>query len=1306
MDHDNPAENSVVNQSGGVDLKAEKVSIGGDVVGRDKAITAGTYIEHATFVTPAPTTAAAGEPPAPGAPPFKGLQYFDEADADLFFGRELLTAKLVGHLRDNRFLAIVVGASGSGKSSVVRAGIMPALERGAPLADGTLPPAGSGRWPIHVITPTSHPLESLAASLTRDSESVTATTTLIDDMTRDPRSLHLAVRKTLNRADASGHLHGDRLLLIVDQFEELFTLCRDEPERKAFVDNLMTAVAPETDGPTIVVIALRADFYAYCAQYAKLREALSTSQEYIGPMGGDELRRAIEEPAKRGRWEFEPGLVDLIVRDVGDEPGALPLLSHALLATWERRQGRRLTLQGYEASGGVRGAIAKTAETVFSQLNPDQQAIARNIFLRLVELGDGVPDTRRRAALTELVSHPEDLPAIQAVLKVLVDARLITTGEGTVEVAHEALIRGWGRLARWMEADREFRIWHERLRAAIDQWQASGRDDGALLRGTPLAEAAKWQAEREMSLSQAEQAFVRASTDLRVRERAARERLRRRIMAGAVTAAIVLAIVAGVAVVQWQRAEEQRQIAQTRQWAVQAELERSASNGSWTRAALLAVESLRRSDNLEASIALFSVLDRLARPVTRIELAGPVNAIAFSSHNRLMVSGYGRIDQGLGGAVVSDAATGAEVTRLKYDGRVYAVTFSPNGEWVVSGNDDGTARVWNPATGWEITRMAHAGPVNAVDVSPDGRRVASGYGRPGEKTGGVVIWDAATGVEVTRIEQSYAVMSVAFSPDGRWIVLKDENGSRSVWEAATGRESPQTAQMDGLTAVAFSHYGAWLAIGDRRGRLVVRDLTTRREVTWDAHAGPIWNLTVSPDDRWLASGSDDFKVRVWNVPATLSANGEVGVEVARMVHDGRVDSAAFSPDGHWLLTRRGNVARVWEAGTGREVARIEHDGLTTTAFSPDGQSVASAGSDGMVRLWDVSGMLNRGAAIGRPVSRIAEDRNRIDALAISLDGRRALVGGDDGRVRLWNVPSGPGADATFRQEVARMKGAVRVVALSPDGKWEVAGSQDGTLAVWEIATGREAAQIKHGWEANTVAFSPDGRAAVSGAGDGTVLVWEIATGKPVARMDHGWEVNSVVFSADGRRVVSASRNGTVRVWDAATGEPVSSIVLGAQFTTMALSPEGGRLASGRHDGTVQVWESATGREVSRMKQLGEVISVAFSPDGQWVVSSGQVDVSSFQQDGTARVWEAATGREVARIQHQGWADAAGFSPDGRWVTTITYDTALMWWWKPVDLIAQVCSYLTRNFTRQEWRQYIGDDPYRTTCPNLPAGAEQ
>ena len=448
-------------------------------------------IEGLSFDFPPLRTKFTGaEAVTPGEPPFKGLQYFDEADSDLFFGRELLTAKLVNRLHrlpsplegegsGVRFLSVIIGASGSGKSSLVRAGLIPALKKGETLPDGTKPPQGSADWKVHVITPTIHPLQALATELTRGSESVTATATLMDDLIQDPRSLSLF----LARQNPKQHT-----LLVLDQFEELFTLCRDEFEREAFIDNLLTTLN-QSEGNITLILTLRADFYAHLAQYPELREAVAKQQEYIGPMTMEELRRAMEEPARRGHWAFEPGLVDLILRDVGDEPGALPLLSHALLETWKRRAGHTLTLKGYADAGGVRGAIAHTAESVYQNLSPEEQTIARNIFLRLTELGEGTEDTRRRASFDELVSHIENADEARSVLNTLAEARLVTLGEDTAEVAHEALIREWPTLREWLNQDRESLRLHRHLTEAVHEWELLEHDAGALYRSSHLAQA-------------------------------------------------------------------------------------------------------------------------------------------------------------------------------------------------------------------------------------------------------------------------------------------------------------------------------------------------------------------------------------------------------------------------------------------------------------------------------------------------------------------------------------------------------------------------------------------------------------------------------------------------------------------------------------------------------------------------------------------------------------------------------------------------------------------------------------------------
>lgn len=496
-------------------LVSGEISIGGDINRSVVIIGSGNKVELTSEALSLlkPEIKSEDAAAVEGEPPYMGLHYFDTSDAALFYGREALTRELADRVSKENFLAIV-GASGSGKSSVARAGLIPAWKK------------ENEKGAVHVITPTAHPLESLAASLTRNSESVTATSTLMDDMGKDSRSLRLFIKKLLSSSGKAS------LLLVIDQFEETFTLCKDIPERKAFIENLLS-LAEEENNVARVVITLRADFYHQCFEYEVLRLTLEKHQANIGTMTQTELREAITQPAQNNGWDFQPGLVDLILQDVGTEPGALPLLSHALLETWKRRQGHTLTLQGYADAGGVKKAITQTAESVYDKFSPTEKIIARNIFLRLTELGEGVQDTRRRVKMDELGKQAE----LEKVFKTLTDARLVTTEQDSAEVAHEALIREWGTLRKWLDEDRESLRLHRHLTESAEEWQRRGRDAGELYRSARLIQLQEWVKKHDDILSPLENEFVKASQNVK-----SQELLRRTALASALVMLLLLAI--------------------------------------------------------------------------------------------------------------------------------------------------------------------------------------------------------------------------------------------------------------------------------------------------------------------------------------------------------------------------------------------------------------------------------------------------------------------------------------------------------------------------------------------------------------------------------------------------------------------------------------------------------------------------------------------------------------------------------------------------------------------------------------------
>ncbi|MBV7326916.1 WD40 repeat domain-containing protein [Chloroflexi bacterium TSY] len=787
--------------------------------------------------------------PAPGDSPYKGLRFFDQDDADLFFGRELLTAKLVGHLREHRFLT-VVGASGSGKSSVVRAGVIPALKRDAPLADGTRPPDGCTNWVVRVITPKAHPLRELAVALSQDTSRMKST--VLDSLSNNVRSLDLEVRQVLQQTSAN------RLLLVVDQFEELFTQCRNQKERQAFVDNLLTAAILEENGPTIVILTLRADFYAHCAEFDGLREALAKRQEYIGPMTSGELRQAIEEPAQRTGWAFEAGLVDLLLQDVGDEPGALPLLSHALLETWKRRQGRTLVFEGYTESGRVQGAIARTAETIFNQLETEQQAIARNIFLRLTELGKGTQDTRRRTALTDLIPESDKASDAEKVLTILADARLITTEQENAEVAHEALIREWPLLHTWLNEDREALQTHRRLTDMAKQWANHNQDSGFLYQGVRLAETKEWAKEHGEEMNALERKFLTASQTA--------QRLSAILKFGGIVAIVTLAIVAFMIYLGRERrvasALERQEIAVTQTAIVErgkatAAFAKQEADAKATIEVQATAESIQRqAAQRQSKISLARQL--ASQSLTSIETNRSIElslllAIESAGASIKAEKSIPQVYQALHQAIIA-----GPTKFFRHESGVESVVFSPDGSRLATASSDNTARIWDSESGEQLALLQHESGVEFVVFSPDGSRLATA-----SRDNTARIWDSESGEQLALLQHQDIVWSVDFSPDGSRLATASRDNTARIWDSKSGE---QLARLQ--------------------------------------HEGSVLSVVFSSDGSRLATKSDDNTARIWD--------SESGEQLALLQHEDSVRSVVFSSDGSRLATRSDeNTARLW-----------------------------------------------------------------------------------------------------------------------------------------------------------------------------------------------------------------------------------------------------------------------------------------------------------------------------------------------------------------------------------------------------------
>jgi WD40 repeat protein/transcriptional regulator with XRE-family HTH domain/energy-coupling factor transporter ATP-binding protein EcfA2 len=1213
--------------------------------------------------------------------PYRGLQFFEEEHAELFFGRSADLQRLLEELKTTRFVA-VVGPSGSGKSSLARAGLLPALHAGAlPASDG---------WPAGVLVPGAQPLTNLAAHLLQMSGTGTMQRTL-DRLARDARTLHLAASLAMAKLPASA-----RLLVVVDQFEEVFTQCRTEDERAQFVANLLYAAAVP-DGRTVVVLTLRADFYHRCAAYSGLAARIGAHQLLLSPLDTWGLRQAIEGPARLVGLRFEPGLVDTILNDVAGEPGALPLLEHALLELWAQRQGDLLTLEGYRVSGGVRGAIAQRAEAVYGGFGPAERVIAQRVLLRLTEPGEGTEDTRRRARLDELVTHEAERETTERVIGALADARLVTTGsdsqsaEGSVEIAHEALIRSWPRLQRWLDEDRAALRVHRQLIEAAREWQRLGGDEDVLYRGSRLVEALDWQEHHEQALNDTERGFLSASVALRARELRVREHQRRAVTLTLSIGLVLAGLLCGLAAMLWRQAEDahqvaegQRQLAVARELGFHADAVRKGSAVLLPRSVLLAAEGLRRFSSHETEPALRQGLALLGQPLLTVAGHGQVRSVAFgpSGHD---IAAAGAANQ----ADIWDATSGQVVAQLSHEGPVDAVAWSPDGRFLATASDDRGAYLWDPS-GHQIARLSHISPVLALAFGPDGRSLATA-----SEDGQVKIWDTESQQPVAQMQHD-GPLQRRYSPDGGNEFAESTSGcldfasdgetvvsgcsidnTARVWDAASGRELLRLQQDDVVRAVAFGPDDRVVATGGIDGSAHIWALPSGRELGRVAieRGAPVFALAFSPDGRYLAVGGAGSITAVVASPA--------GPEVASLWNDDIVQSLSWSPDSRYLATgTNDHIARLWEVPSGRELSRMPMASggpVYAVTFSPDGARLATASDDGSVRVWQ--------AIQPWQESGLSHDDSVI--FADFSPGGRLLATSSGNFVYLWDAMTG--------RELRRLShpAVAWAIHFSSDLRYLATSSFDGNARIWDITTGTEVARFHHGDNERIfgVRFSPDGQKLATAGREGVVRVWDVASGQQLLQVAHDAAAGYPRFTPDGRYLVTGSVDRTARVWDLATGQEVRRFVHDYPLYDLAISSDG-RLLAGGDDQTARVWELATGREVLHLPHDSEVNGVAFSPDGRYLATAAR--------NGVARVWDVATGQQVGGMAHDKPLNGLAFSPDGTWLATASNDHTVRLW-TPVlaDPVAEACRRVMRNLTPDEWREYLAPEPYRQTCPAVP-----
>ncbi|MEO0707922.1 MAG: hypothetical protein AAF050_19960 [Cyanobacteria bacterium J06649_5] len=1228
--------------------------------------------------------------------PYKGLRSFEPKDKDEFFGRDQFIAGLANELEHTNFV-LLLGASGSGKSSVVRAGLIPWLSQ----KWGT-------QWVNLTLTPDQDPFESLHGSLLshfRQSEAQL--------VRKGEESTLSQLVKTLKVPEAYW-------FIFIDQFEELFTTS-DVEKRDRFISSLAQLCQEHADTRTLKIVAtMRSDFLDRFDTHPAnlLVKATEGHRPLITQLHPDELRLAIEQPAAHHGVVFETGLVEEIIKDVQGQAGYLPLLQYTLNMLWETEvsdggiHDRTLNIQSYRNIGGVRGALQQRVDEIYQGLSPSGQLATQRIFLKLVGIGGNTASETdwKPVRKRELRSRFSD-PLEQTVLTELIDANLLvsdgavadeSTG-ATVEIAHEVLLTSWHQLQEWIRENREAIALRNRLHDDVTQWRPEKPDD-ELWSGVKLAKAVALQNEDTFNqvlggFDPEVMAFIEASVerrdrlekekeDQRQRELEQEKKARKTAQRITLGASIGIVLMTGLAAFSgWQMRQAEIQQIRT---SVALSKTALASNHTLDAdvAGIRAARILKKSfwqtvmpDNkLRASVlAQLQKTTITGREQNRLEHQdGSIYSFAYNPDGTQMATG------GVDGTIRLWDTEGKQLTVLEkaHEGLIYNVAYSPDGTQIATNGFDGTVGLWDTQGKQLAVLEDPEGYISSVAFSPDGTQLVT-HGLSEDET--ARLWDAkGKQLAVLESHEGY-ISSVAFSPDSTQLVTGGSDGTAHLWDT----RGKQLAVLDGhegyISSVAFSPDGTQLATRAIDGTTRLWDTTGKQLAVLEHPTGGIISVAYSPDGTQLATGGTNGTARLWNTKgnplavfegheggitdiayspdgtqlATGGTNGTArlwdttGKQLAVLNgHEGRIDSVTFSPNGTQMATGGADedgTVRLWDT-KGNPLAALERDeGWISVAHSPDGNQLATSGADGIARLWNIKGKqlaVLEGSEKGK-----GSEGGGIDSIAYSPDGNQLVAIDEDGIVRLWN---------TQGKQLVVLKsheGGIANVAFSPDGTQLITRGlyEDGTARLWNTQ-GKQLAVLKsHEGEIASVAYSPDSTQLAIGGADGTVRLWDTqGKQRAVLKGHEGW-IASVAFSPDGTQLITrGAEDGTARLWDTQKGKQLT-ILKGHKggISRIVFSPDGTQLATSGADGTARLWNTQ-GKQLAVLKgHEGGITNVAFSPDGNQLATGGT--------DGTARLWNTK-GKQLAVLDsHKGWITNVTFSPDGtRLATSEAYQSVRLW----------------------------------------------